>query len=83
MAFLRKRSLPRLSSPQEVLTDLLEDPKMLKTISEDLQAKLQRREEALEEVSPACDCASQGLPVKDNESFYTQLGHAATMEELR
>ena len=65
-------------SPLEVLRDLLQDPVMMETIREDLQADLRQREQQLEEVSPACDC-----PSRDNGSFYTQLGHAATMEELR
>ena len=70
-------------SPQEVLKDLWEDPEMLERIPDHLQAELRRREERLEEVSPACDCASRGLAVADNGSFYTQLGHANSMEELR
>ena len=84
---MKKVSTPKKSDrdrpPREVLGDLLNDPEMLATIPQHLQADLKRREDQLEEVSPACNCASRGLPVADNGAFYTQLGHAASMEELR
>ena len=70
-------------SPQEVLRYLLEDPDVLETVPSELQAELRGREDQLEEIRPASDCASRGLPVADSGSFYTQLGHAASMEELR
>ena len=70
-------------SPLEVLKDLFQDQETLETIPHDLQAELRQREQQLEEVSPACDCASRGLPAADNGSFYTQLGHASSLEELR
>ena len=70
-------------SPREVLRNLLDDPEMLERVPSELQAELRSKEKELAEVSPACDCASRGLPVADSGSFYTQLGHAASMEELR
>ena len=70
-------------SPNEVLRHLLDDPEILEIVPSELQAELRSKEEQLEEVSPACNCASRGLPVVDSGSFYTQLGHAASMEELR
>ena len=84
---MKKASNPKKSdrdrTPKEVLRDVLEDPRMLETIPEELRAKLHLREEQLEEVSPACDCATRGLAVAENGPFYTQLGHAASLEELR
>ena len=70
-------------SPREVLRNLLDDPEMFERVPSELQAELRSKEKELEEVSPACDCASRGLAVADNGSFYTQLGHANSMEELR
>ena len=66
-------------TPREMLQDLFQDQEMNLTF----EADLRRREQELEEVSPDCDCASRGFPAADNGSFYTQLGHAASLEELR
>jgi len=68
-------------APLEVLKDVMTDNDWLESVEDDAKKELINRASQLKELTPSCNCLEPGAP--ENGPFYTHLGHAKTLIDLR